>query len=79
MRNVAVTEDSMIKYLRRDNLSLQGKEIVTHPGNTTNDMLDYIKQIVRRKSDVLLIHSGTNLLSAINLPPAFTKYLIIPL
>ena len=60
MRNVAVTEGSMIKYLKRDNLSLQGKEIVTHPGTTTNDMLDYIKQIVRRKPDVLVIHSGTN-------------------
>lgn len=60
MRNVALTEGSMIKYLKRDNLSLQGKEIVTHPGNTTNDMLDYIKQIVRRKPDVLVIHSGNN-------------------
>lgn len=60
MRNVAVTGGSMIKYLKRDNLSLQGKEIVTHLGNTTNDMLDYIKQIVRRKPDVLVIHSGNN-------------------
>lgn len=60
MRNVAVTGGSMIKYLKRNNLSLQGKEIVTHPGNTTSDMLDYIKQIVRRKPDVLVIHSGNN-------------------
>ena len=60
MRNVAVTGGSMIKYLKRNNLSLQGKEIVTHQGNTTNDMLDYIKQIVRRKPDVLVIHSGNN-------------------
>ena len=52
----------MIKYLRRDNLSSKNNDVKVdaHPGWTTLDMLDYIKPIVRRKPDVLVIHTGTN-------------------
>ena len=52
----------MIKYLRRDNLSSKNNDVKVdaHPGSTTLDMLDYIKPIVRRKPDVLVIHTGTN-------------------
>ena len=59
---VTVTGDSMIKYLRRDNLSSKNNDVKVdaHPGSTTLDMLDYIKPIVRRKPDVLVIHTGTN-------------------
>ena len=59
---VIITGDSMIKYIRRDNLSSQNNDIKVdvHPGLTTLDMMDYIKPIVRRKPDVLVIHTGTN-------------------
>ena len=59
---VTVTGDSMIKYLKRDNLSSKNNDVKVdaHPGSTTLDMLDYIKPIVRRKPDVLVIHTGTN-------------------
>ena len=30
------------------------------PGYTTNDMADYIRPIVRRKPDPVIIHVGTN-------------------
>ena len=52
----------MIKYLRRGNLSSKNKDVKVdaHSGSTTVDMLDYIKPIVRRKPDVLVIHTGTN-------------------
>ena len=52
----------MIKYLRRDNLSSKNNDVKVdaHPGSTTLDMLAYIKPIVRRKPDVLVIHTGTN-------------------
>ena len=52
----------MIKYLRRDNLSSKNNDVKVdaHPGSTTLGMLDYIKPIVRRKPDVLVIHTGTN-------------------
>ena len=52
----------MIKYLRLENLLSQDKDIkiVIHPGSTTNDNLVYVKPIIRRKPDILLIDSGTN-------------------
>ena len=52
----------MIKYLRRDNLFSKNNDVKvdTYSGSTTVDMLDYIKPIVRRKPDVLVILTGTN-------------------
>ena len=38
-------------------------KVDAHPGSTTVDMLGYIKSIVRKKPDVLLIHTGTNYLT----------------
>ena len=35
-------------------------KIITHPGSTSNGMLEYIKPIIRRKPHVLPIHAGTN-------------------
>ena len=66
---VTVTGDSMIKYLRHDNLSSKNYDIKVdvHLGSTTLDILDYIKLIVRQKPDVLVIHTGTNdLASGVN-------------
>ena len=57
---VTITGDSLIKYLRCDNLSSKNNDVNTHPESTTVDMLDYIKPTVRRKPDVLVIHTGTN-------------------
>ena len=47
----------MIKYLKRDNLSSKNNDVKVdaHPRWTRLDMLDYIKPIVRRKPDVLVI------------------------
>ena len=40
---------------------------MTHPGSTNEDMLDYIKPILRRKSDTLIIHIGINdLINGVN-------------
>ena len=41
----------MIKYLRRENLSSKNYEvkIATHPGSTTEDLMYYIKPVVRKK------------------------------
>ena len=54
--------DSLVKYLRREELSSKKNNVnvITHPGSTTEDMLDYIKSIARRKPDTLIIHTSTN-------------------
>ena len=40
-----VVGDSLVKYLRREELSSikNNVKVITHPGSTTEDMLDYIK------------------------------------
>ena len=52
----------MKKFVRREELSSKQNNIkvLTHPGSTTADMIDYIKPIVRRKPDAQVIHTGTN-------------------
>ena len=52
----------MTKFVRREELSSKQNnvKVLTHPGSTTADMVDYIKPIVRRKPDALVIHTGTN-------------------
>ena len=59
---IMVVGDSLVKHLRREELSSKNNnvKVVTHPGSTTEEMLDYIKPIARRKSNTLIIHTGTN-------------------
>ena len=62
-KKVTFIGDSMIKYLRRENLSSKNYEvkIAAHPGSTTEDLIDYVKPVVRKKkTDFLVIHTGTN-------------------
>ena len=35
-------------------------QVKTHPGATTEDIIDYIKPTIRQKPDIVIIHSGTN-------------------
>ena len=59
---IMVVGNSLVTYLRREELSSKKNnvKVVTHPGSTTEDMLDYIKPIEQRKHDTLIIHTGTN-------------------
>ena len=61
-KKVTLVGDSMTKFVRREELSSKQNnvKVLTHPGSTTADMVDYIKPIVRRKPDALVIHTGTN-------------------
>ena len=64
-----VADDSLVKYLRREELSSKKNnvKVITHPGSTAEDMLDYIKPIAQRKPDTLIIHTGTNdLINGVN-------------
>ena len=59
---MTVIGNSMIKYLRRENFSSKNYEvkIAAHPASTTEDLIDYVKTVVRKKTDFLVIHTGTN-------------------
>ena len=43
-------------------------KVATFPGCTTQDMMDHIKPHLRRNSDEIIIHVGTNSLQSSNTP-----------
>ena len=59
---IMIVGNSLVKYLRREELTSKKNnvKVITHDGSTTEDMLDYIKPIARRKPDTLILHTGTN-------------------
>ena len=61
LRKVTVT-DSLVKFVKSENLSAENyiAKIQINPGCTTEDIADYIKLIIRRKLDIILVHNGTN-------------------
>ena len=61
-KKVMVIGDSIVKYLRSDELSSTDKSIsiMKYSGCSSEDILDYVKPIARKKPDTLIIHVGTN-------------------
>ena len=57
-----VIGDSIVTYLRSGELSSSDKSIsiMKHPGCSSEDMVDYVKPVARKKPDALIIHEGTN-------------------
>ena len=54
-----VIGDSIVKYLRSDELSSSDKGI-KHPGCFSENMVDYVKPVARKKTDTLIMHVETN-------------------
>ena len=61
-KKVMVIGGSIVKYLRSDELSSTDRSITVmkHPGCSSEDMVDYVKPIARKKPDTLIIHVGKN-------------------
>ena len=61
-KKVMVIGDSIVTYLRSDELSSSDKSIsiMKQPGCSSEDMVDYVKPVARKKPDALIIHVGTN-------------------
>ena len=58
-----ITRDSTLKNLRGHKMSkVSNVRVSTFSGCTTKDMCDYVKPIVRKKPDQLIIHVPTNTL-----------------
>ena len=61
-KKITVIGDSMVKFLRSDEMSSVNNavNIMKHPGSTTDDMVDYVRPVTRKKPDVIIMHIGTN-------------------
>ena len=68
--NVVIAGDSIIKHINAHKLSKADTKVwvTSFPGCTTLDMDDYIKPILRRKPDKLILHVGTNSLKGRDIP-----------
>ena len=60
-KKIAVIVDSMVKFLRSDEMSSvdNAVNVMKHPGSTTDDMVDYVRPVTRKKPDVIIMHVGT--------------------
>ena len=60
-KRVTVIRDSMVKFVKSENLSDENyiANIQSNPGCATEDIADYIKPIIRRKPNFILVHTGT--------------------
>ena len=60
-RHIFKIGDSMVKHINGPGISKNDQvQVKTHPGATTDDIIDYIKPSIRQKPDIVIVHSGTN-------------------
>ena len=58
---IMIIGDSMIKHVNGREVSRDvSVKIRCHPGVTTDDIIDYVRQTARKKPDLIIIHTGTN-------------------
>ena len=68
-KKITVIDDSMVKFLQPDEMSSVNTavNVMKHPGSTTDCMVDYVRPVTRKKSDVIIRNIGTNdLTKAVN-------------
>ena len=60
-RHICIIGDSIVKHITGPGISKSDQvQVKTHPGDTTDDIIDYITPTIRQKPDIVIIHSGTN-------------------
>ena len=60
-KEVFIIGDSMIKYVNGREVSRNDPvKVRSYPGATTDDFIDYVRPTVRKKPNLIIIHTGTN-------------------
>ena len=60
-KRVYVLGDSIINGIEEKGLSLNHfVKVRKDPGDNTEDMIDHVKPIIRKKPDMIIVHFGTN-------------------
>ena len=60
-KEVFVVGDSTIRYVNGREVSRNDSvKVRSHPGATTDDFIDYVRPTIRKKPNLIIIHSGTN-------------------
>ena len=60
-KEIIIVGDSMIKHVNGSEVSRDNSvKIRCHPGATADDTIDYVRPTARKKSNMIIIHTGTN-------------------
>ena len=61
-KRVIIVGDSILNGINEKGLSRNGNivKVRPHPGVTSEDLIDHIKPVSRRKPDIVVLHIGTN-------------------
>ena len=61
-KKIIIIGDSMLRYQRPKFLSRNNNfvNVRFHQGTTTEDIVDFITPVIRKKPDAVIIHAGTN-------------------
>ena len=61
LSKVAIIGDSILNNIEGNGISKHGNvNVVSHSGSTSEDLKSYIKPIIDRRPDVLILHIGSN-------------------
>ena len=65
-KKITVIGDSVVRFLRSDEMSSVNTtvNVMKHPGSTTDDMVDYVRLVTRKKPDK--IYKSINLIKSIS-------------
>ena len=60
-KEVFIIDDLMTKYVNGREISRNNPvKVKSYPGATINDFIDYVRPTVRKKPNLIIIHTGTN-------------------
>ena len=59
-KHIFIIGDFMVKHITGPRISKNQVQVQTHPGATTDGIIDYIKPTIRQKPDIVIVHSGMN-------------------
>ena len=76
-KKVMIAGDSVLKHLQGHKMSRNSRvKISSFPGCTTEDMHDFIKPLLRKNPDEIILHVGTNSLRSCDTPRACADEII---
>ena len=76
-KKVIIAEDSVLKHLQGHKMSRNSRvKVSSFPGCTTEDMHDFIKPLLRKNPDEIILHVGTNSLRSCDTPRACADEII---
>ena len=74
-KRITIVGDSMLNGILYEGLQKDHNvQVKRHPGATTRDIVDYVRPVIRKKPDCIIIHAGTNDLTSQEKPDTISNF-----